>query len=226
MLHARNSLYQSTVMHFVQPSTMSELASLPDRVQLPLTCDAAPLLSEALSLPATAWTQHFVPDNYRGDWSVVPLRAPAGAVHPILQITSPPGQSDWDETEHLHACPQIHAILDSLRCSVDAVRLLRLGAGAEICEHRDHDLSAEYGSARLHLPLSTSSHVEFRVNGTAVDMRPGEWWYLRLSDPHAVFNRGTSDRIHLVVDVRVNDWLSEMLCSSAAARTVARSNLS
>ena len=203
-------------MQIVDPVNLSELVDLPDRIRLPITCDPALLLKEALSLPASAWTQHFVPDNYRGDWSVVPLRAPAGAVHPILQITSPPGHNDWIETPHLQACPQIRKALNVLCCPLDAVRLMRLGPGSEIREHRDHDLSAEYGAARLHLPLSTSSTVEFRVNGTAVDMRPGEYWYLRLSDPHAVFNRGTDDRIHLVVDVRVNDWLSEMLCSSAA----------
>lgn len=222
MLHLRIRLYQPTVMQIAQPEHLSGLAILPDRIQLPLRCDAAPLLAEALSLPAAAWTQHFVPDNYRGEWSVLPLRAPAGAIHPILQITSPPGHSDWEETKHLQACPQIQTILKSLCCPLDAVRLMRLGPGSEIREHRDHDLSAEYGSARLHLPLSTSSEVEFRVNGTAVDMRPGEYWYLRLSDPHAVFNRGTVDRIHLVVDVRVNDWLSEMLCNSASASMQSR----
>lgn len=204
-------------MQIVEPVDLSELADLPDRIRLPFTCDPGPLLTEALSLSTSAWTQHFVPDNYRGDWSVVPLRAPAGALHPILQITSPPGHSDWEETPHLRTCPQIQDALNSLRCPLDAVRLMRLGPASEILEHRDHDLCAEYGSARLHLPLSTSSDVEFRVNGLAVDMQPGEYWYLRLSDPHAVFNRGTKDRIHLVVDVRVNDWLSEMLRNSARA---------
>jgi hypothetical protein len=211
-------------MQIVQPIDVSELAALPDRIRLPFKCDPAPLLAEALSLPADAWTQHFVPDNYRGEWSVAPLRAPAGALHPILQITAPPGHSDWQETPYLHACPQIKTILNSFNCTLDAVRLMRLGPGSEIREHRDHDLSAEFGSARLHLPLSTSSHVEFRVNGLAVDMKPGECWYLRLSDPHAVFNRGIEDRIHLVVDVRVNEWLSKFLCGAASAKGEALAN--
>jgi hypothetical protein len=38
-------------------------------------------------------------------------------------------------------------------------------------------------------------------------MRAGEAWYLRLSDPHAVANRGTSDRVHLVLDLVADDWL-------------------
>jgi hypothetical protein len=189
----------------------SARAVLPDRIRLPLRCDPLPLLAEVTQLPADAWVQHFVPDNYRGDWSVLPLRAPAGAVHPIMQITSPPGCVDWMETQYLKACPAIRAALELLCCEIDSVRLMRLGPASEIREHCDHDLSVEFGSARLHLPLTSCPDVEFLVNRRAVAMRAGEWWYLRLSDPHAVFNRGTSDRIHLVVDVRVNDWLTEMM---------------
>lgn len=146
----------------------------------------------------------------------MPLRAPAGAVHPILQITSPPGCTDWVETEILNACPAIRAALDLLECELDAARLMRLGPDSEILEHRDHDLSAEYGMARLHIPLTTSPDVEFRVNGQPVVMQTGEFWYLRLADPHAVVNRGTAERIHLVVDVRLNGWLSSLLCKAAA----------
>jgi hypothetical protein len=203
-------------MDLAQPLFDADLSELPDRICLPLSCDSAPLAVEAEALPASVWTRHFVPDNYQGDWSVVPLRAPAGAEHPILQITSPPGCTNWVETAHLAACPAIRAALAMLDCELDAARLMKLGPGSQILEHRDHDLSAEFGSARLHLPLSTNAEVEFRVNGQAVDMQPGQWWYLRLSDPHAVDNRGTTDRIHLVVDVRMNDWLADMLRAAAA----------
>ncbi len=202
-------------MQHAQPIFNFTLAALPDRIRLPFGCDLAPLLSEVTALPAAAWIRHFVPDNYSGDWSVVPLRAPAGAAHPIMQITSPPGCTDWVETEHLAACPAIRAALKTLCCELDAVRLMRLGPASEIREHRDHDLAAEYGYARLHLPLTTNPEVAFLVNKRAVVMQPGEWWYLRLSDPHSVVNRGTSDRIHLVVDVRMNDWLAGELRRAA-----------
>lgn len=146
---------------------------------------------------------------------MVPLRAPAVASHPIMQIPSPPGCANWVETKHLAACPAIRAALKTLCCELSAVRLMRLGPASEIREHRALDLAAEYGSARPHLPLSTDPKVAFLVNKRAVVMQPGEWWYLRLSDPHSVINRGTSDRIHLVVDVRMNDWLAGELRRAA-----------
>jgi hypothetical protein len=192
-------------------TALPNLSALPDRLRLPLEIDAVPLAAEAAALPDTAWTRHFVPDNYRGDWSVVPLRAPAGASHPILQITSPPDCRDWVETEWLAACPAICALLSRLECPLAAVRLMRLGPGSEILEHFDHDLSADFGMARLHVPLSTSPAIEFLLNRQAVTMTPGECWYLRLADPHAVTNRGSTDRVHLVIDAEVNDWLAELL---------------
>lgn len=192
------------------------LAALPDRLRLPLAIDAAPLAAEAAALPAEAWTRHFVPGNYRGDWSVAPLRAPAGASHPIMQITSPPECRDWVETEWLSACPSIAAFLTRLDCPLAAARLMRLGPDSEILEHFDHDLAADFGMARLHVPLTTSPQVEFLLNRRAVDMAPGECWYLRLADPHAVTNRGASDRIHLVIDAEVNDWLAALLLGAAA----------
>lgn len=194
---------------------LPELAALPDRLRLPLGIDAAPLATEALALPPTAWTRHFVPGNYRGDWSVVPLRAPAGASHPIMQISSPPECKDWVGTEWLAACPSIAASLAGLKCPLAAVRLMRLGPGSEILEHFDHDLSANFGMARLHVPLTTTPEVEFLLNRQPVVMKPGECWYLRLADPHAVTNRGDTDRIHLVIDAEVNDWLAALLLDAA-----------
>lgn len=201
-----------------QSSTLPGLdpkqAALPDRLRLPLRIDHAPLAAEAAALPPAAWTRHFVPDNYLGDWSVAPLHAPAGASHPILQITSPPDCKDWNETEWLKASPAIAALLARFECPLAAVRLMRLGPGSEIKEHRDHDLSADFGVARLHVPLTTSPQVEFLVNRAPVSMVPGECWYLRLADPHAVVNRGETARVHLVIDAEVNDWLADLLLSA------------
>ena len=88
---------------------------------------------------------------------------------------------------------------------------MRLSPGSAIHEHRDHDLDAAEGRARIHVPVTSNPQVSFLLNGTAVAMQPGEAWYLRLADPHAVRNDGPSDRVHLVLDVRVNAWLAGML---------------
>ena len=44
-------------------------------------------------------------------------------------------------------------------------------------------------------------------------MREGECWYLRLSEPHRVINDGDTDRVHLVIDAIVDDWMRNILLS-------------
>lgn len=88
---------------------------------------------------------------------------------------------------------------------------MRLAAGSRIHEHSDHDLMAEARVARIHVPITTKPGVTFLLNGMPLAMEPGEAWYLRLADPHAVRNEGTSDRVHLVLDVVVDAWLERML---------------
>lgn len=184
---------------------------LPDRVRLPLSFDPVPLARDVGALRKDAWHLHFVPQNFDGDWSVVPLRAPAGETHPIRMIYPDPGATTFVSTPFLEMCPAVREILAAFDCELRAVRLMRLAVGSKIKEHTDHELDADLRVARLHIPIVTNAEVAFRLNGTAVAMQSGEVWYLRLSDPHSVTNTGQTDRIHLVIDALVNDWLRDTI---------------
>ena len=157
------------------------------------------------------WIEHFVKQNYSGDWSVIPLRAPAGETHPIRMIYPDPSATAWVDTPWLERSPVLRNAIAAFHCPVMTARLMRLAPGSRIHEHKDHDLTAECGVARIHVPITTNPGVTFRLNGTPVRMAPGEAWYLRLADPHAVSNEGSSGRVHLVLDVVVDAWLEEML---------------
>jgi hypothetical protein len=101
-------------------------------------------------------------------------------------------------------------VLAAFACPLQAVRLMRLAPGSVIKEHHDHDLSFEQGMVRIHIPVVTNERVDFRLNGARVAMPAGSSWYLRLSDPHSVANRGADDRVHLVIDAGVNDWVAAL----------------
>jgi hypothetical protein len=88
---------------------------------------------------------------------------------------------------------------------------MRLSPDSRIKEHSDPDLDAEQGRTRLHIPILTGDEVEFLLNRRPVEMSAGSCWYLRLADPHAASNRGAGDRIHLVIDAVVNDWMAAQL---------------
>lgn len=194
---------------------------LPDRIRLPFAFDPAHLAADVAQLGPDDWTSHFVTQNYDGDWSAIGLRAPASACHPIQMIYSDPSTRECVDTPFLARMPNIRGVLAHFACPLGAVRLMRLATGSRIKEHRDNDLDATNGTARLHIPVLTNAAVTFRLNGAPVPMAAGETWYLRLSDPHSVVNAGTSDRVHLVIDAIVDDWLQSLLVQ-AAARDPAR----
>jgi hypothetical protein len=188
----------------------------PDRLLLPLSFDPARLAADLAALASAPWTDHFVKQNYRGDWSVIPLRGPAGATHPVMMIYSDPACRAFEDTPLLSACPYFREVLAAFACPLHAVRLMRLGPGSVIEEHRDHDLSFEEGMVRIHVPVVTNAEVEFRINRTRIVLEAGSAWYLRLADPHSVANRGADARVHLVIDAVVDPWIEALFARAAA----------
>lgn len=191
--------------------------TLPDRLCLPIQFNAEALQRDVEALQKSHWVDHFVPDHYSGEWSALPLRAPKGAMHPILQIAANPGVAEWVETPLLVMSPALQAALSRLPAPLQSARLMRLGPGSRIHEHSDLALAAEEGTARLHIPVMTNDLVDFRLNGIPVPMAAGELWYLRLSDPHSVHNAGETARIHLVVDCIMNAALADLLLHAASS---------
>jgi aspartyl/asparaginyl beta-hydroxylase (cupin superfamily) len=141
----------------------------------------------------------------------------AGEKHPLRMIFSHPTHTAFEDTAMLGACPYFREVLDAFACEVFSVRLMRLTPGSVIKEHSDGLLAAEEERARLHIPVLTNRDAIFEVNQRAVEMTAGSLWYLRLSDPHRAVNRGDTDRVHMVVDVGVNDWLRGLLAASVAS---------
>jgi hypothetical protein len=188
----------------------------PDRLRLPLDFDPARLAADMANFSGPAWVEHFVKQNYDGDWDVIPLRGPAGARHPVQMIYSDPGCTDFADTPMLAGSLYFPEVLAAFACPLHAVRLMRLSPGSVVKEHHDNDLSFERGMVRIHIPVVTNDGVDFRLNGVRCVMAAGSSWYLRLSDPHSVANRGSSDRVHLVIDAVANDWVAALLGRAAA----------
>jgi hypothetical protein len=179
--------------------------------RLALRFDVQALLREANARGQQEWITHFNTGYHDGGWQGIALRAvngEAGRLYP-----DPSQQSAIADTVILAECSAIQAALGAFQCPLRSVRLLRLAAGSFIREHRDDDLRFELGEARLHIPLATHPLVEFYVDGTRVQMEEGECWFLDLSRPHRVKNPSPIERIHLVIDCEVNDWLRAQIAS-------------
>lgn len=191
----------------------------PDRLKLPLAFDPGGLQRDLEALAAAPWTSHYVPANFEGDWSVIPLRAPKGTagLHPVAQIYAGSEVREFEDTPLMAGCPTFRHAAGAFGAEPRVVRLMRLTPGSSIKEHADPDLAAEDGMVRIHVPVTTNPDVVFEVNRRPVAMSPGEAWYLRLSDPHRVANRGATDRVHLVLDFTLNNALEDLLRRALAA---------
>jgi hypothetical protein len=183
------------------------------RVRLPMTFDPRPLLADVERLDLAEWVPHFNTAYYEGDWSGVALRSVGG--RPTQLYPDPAASEPYADTPTLARCPSLRDAIERFECELLSARLLRLGAGASIREHRDHKLGYEDGEIRVHVPLSTSPGVEFLHDGERVEMLPGQAWYLDLNLPHGVANRGASARVHLVIDCVINPWLDRLLAAAS-----------
>ena len=188
---------------------------MPDAVKLPLRFDAARLQADLACIMTDEFVPHFNTAYYQGDWSAAPICTIGGHTKHIYP--DPTAKNAFADTPLLARCSYVREVLAMLRCQHQAVRFLRLRAGSIIKEHRDHELGFEDGEVRLHIPVITNPQVEFVLNRIRIVMAEGECWYLNVNQPHHVANHGAMDRIHLVIDCVVNDWLRELLLATASA---------
>jgi hypothetical protein len=207
----------------LETESMQETRPLPKCFRLPLSFDVTEMQRELRGLLGSPFIAHFNSAYYEGDWSALPLRSLGGRQD---QIYPDPTHSEaYANTAHLAQCPYMQSVLDYFQCPLLSVRLLRLSAGSVIREHRDLNLGFEDGEVRLHIPVVTNPGVEFYLDRERVIMLEGECWYNNLSLPHSVVNRGVEDRIHLVLDMQVNDWLKELLCTAAVSTADSNQNI-
>src|SRR4051812_49088447 len=130
---------------------------LPDRVRLPLRLDPAALAQDLTRYGEEDWTRHYARENYEGDWSAIPLRAPAGETHPKRLIYADPGATAFVETPLLARAPYFRDVLGLFLCPLRAVRLMRLTPGSVIRTHEDSGLDPDGGMVRIHIPIATSA---------------------------------------------------------------------
>lgn len=151
------------------------------------------------------WVPHFNQRYYEGEWSAAALRSVGGDAKQIYP--DPTALGRFADTCILARCPYIQEVIATFECPVEAARLLKLSAGSCIREHKDLNLGYEDGEIRIHIPVQTDEDVSFYLAGERILMREGESWYLNFNLPHRVENRSHVDRIHLVLDCQLNDWL-------------------
>jgi hypothetical protein len=94
------------------------------------------------------------------------------------------------------------------------VMLARMAPGGAINPHRDRNPAAKWPH-KIHVPLQTNEGVIFHVDDQAYQFAEGEAVEVNNMGLHAVENRGSTDRIHLIFEYYDLDqpepkWLAQL----------------
>ena len=103
------------------------------------------------------------------------------------------------------ACePIIKALEEKYNGTATKSVLTRLPAGSKIARHVDGRPLLHLGR-RHHIPITTNDDVQFIIEDEIINMKVGECWEIDNTRFHEVKNNGTTDRIHLMVDIVPGD---------------------
>lgn len=94
------------------------------------------------------------------------------------------------------------------------VMLARMAPGGVIHPHRDENPAAKWPH-KIHVPLQTNEDVTFFVDGVGYRFEEGEAVEVNNMGLHAVENRGSTDRIHVIfeyydLDQPEPEWLAAL----------------
>ena len=176
-------------------------------LQLPFLFSTERLQAELNAL-REKWILHYNKADYDGDWSALPLRSAGGSMTNVFAENRT--ELPYADTALMQQCPYIKSVVSHFPCEHLSIRLLNLKAGARIKEHKDGELGFEFGEARIHVPITTNPDVAFYLDNERLYLNEGECWYMNFDLPHRIENNGTTDRVHLVIDLVVNDAIRKM----------------
>jgi hypothetical protein len=176
---------------------------------LPLRFDLSRLQADLAAIPSSDWSPHYNERDYGGEWRGAALRSASGAPGDLRSVAP-----QFHDTPLLDRCPYFREVLSAFPCALRAVRLLGLAPGSFIREHTDDALDYEDGLVRIHIPVQTNAGVEFYLAGERLLLDAGGAFYVNVNLPHRVNNRGEWERVHLVIDAEVDDWVRALFESS------------
>jgi hypothetical protein len=179
-------------------------------LKLPIRFDAEAIAAEVRALPPSAWTPH--PTGFVGN-EAVRLISPGGA--PTDDHEGP-----MAATPALRQCAYVRQIMAEIGAVWGRSRLMGLAPGRDVPEHIDtHYYWRTHW--RMHIPVITNPQVLFTCGEETVHMAAGECWLFDSFQRHKVENRGSEQRIHLVLDTVGGGRLAELIraAQSDAAET-------
>ena len=159
------------------------------------------------------------------DWTAISLRGygptPLDILKPNVLKSKVKTETVLQDTSLLEedGFQVINDILAKIPSTFERVRFMKIKANSGIGKHSDRidkDFGIEDGNIiRIHVPIRTNDQVEFYLwegkEKLVNYLEVGHYYYVDVRAPHAVTNNSDVDRIHLVIDVYVNEEIRKLL---------------
>ena len=159
------------------------------------------------------------------DWTAISLRGygptPLDILKPNVLKSKVKTETVLQDTSLLEedGFQVINDILAKIPSTFERVRFMKIKANSGIGKHSDRidkDFGLEDGNIiRIHVPIRTNDQVKFSLwegkEKLTNYLEVGHYYYVDVRAPHAVRNSSDVDRIHLVIDVYVNDEIRKLL---------------
>ena len=146
------------------------------------------------------------PGNHDGGWNGISLIAYGGDPNNTAVKDQKP-----TETFLLEKCPSIKKLLYSLPGKKHRVRFLEVKPGKKVFWHFDNGETIDnfdYSkNARFHMPIYTNKNVLFKISHEKLEWEEGKIYYGDFSFPHTIHNKSNENRVHLIIDLQINDEL-------------------
>jgi hypothetical protein len=185
------------------------------------TIDIAALREAVLAIPEAVWdAENAVKPNR--------FETLASTRHIVFRFVS--NFIDWRESYERPAWNDWKPLLDPVMSAATAdygyrrgafprVMLARMAPGGEIHPHFDSNPAAQWPH-KIHIPLVTNPDVTFFVDDVPYHFEEGEAVEVNNMAYHAVTNRGSTDRIHLIfeyfdLDQPEPEWIEPLVKAQA-----------
>tara|TARA_B100000929_G_C15474421_1_gene408976 strand:+ start:855 stop:1541 length:687 start_codon:yes stop_codon:yes gene_type:complete len=160
--------------------------------------------------------------NKKGQWDAISLRGYSDSPSDILKPDVLKSGIELAELRDTHLTQvsnlvSLIEILAHIPAKFERVRVMRIRAGTSISKHTDKvDKDIKAGKiVRIHIPIRTNHNVHFYLwkdkKPQHYNLEQGKYYYTDVTKPHAVHNKATFDRLHLVADCYSNDKIEALI---------------
>ncbi len=150
--------------------------------------------------------EHFLKHkgDHSGGWGAIGLITFGGDPENDL-VTN----EDLKPTRLLSKCPEVEKILNLLPGDKERVRFMEVQPRSRVFWHYDNGETIDEldykKNVRLHMPIFTNEQVEMNICHNKIKWEEGKIYYGDFSFPHMIHNKSDKNRIHLVIDLKIND---------------------